>query len=486
MKNQRLSLLALLAGSVLLALSGCSLGGVTNGSSPSTPTGLAVSGSAATSLTISWSSVSGATSYDLYRSTSASGSYSSVETGSATSYSDTSLSANTTYYYEVSASNSSGSSSKSGDVSGTTLPYQTLSTGSTYSYGSADYMTADSSGNLYIDGTLNVSSTSNPVPCYWKNGTLTVLSMSSSDTYAEVGQISVNSTSGTVDIAGSEGTSSSNLQPVYWTNSSTSPITLGLGSGYSTGSAEGIVNTGTDTYITGYETTSASVNVPVYWDITSSSGTSPTPTVILPSGYTEGEVFGLVEDSSGNVYAAGYAQASSSSNPIAFAWGGVNSGSSVYSLNLDSTAAASSIHYGLAPAVDSSNDLYISGLGNDGTDNLEYWEVVAPISSGSNSIQSHRDTSTTPSYAREIALDSSGTIYIAGYTEPSGSTAATPYYWTTNASSSSVTNNSLPVYTSQTYSQAYGIAVSGSKFYISGAVGATSSTQTPVYWPNGK
>jgi len=82
---------------------------------PSTPSAPTVSATGATSLTISWSSVSGATEYKLYRSTSSSGTYTQVYWGSSRSYTDSGshLSASTRYYYKVTAGNSSGWSSYS-------------------------------------------------------------------------------------------------------------------------------------------------------------------------------------------------------------------------------------------------------------------------------------------------------------------------------------------------------------------------------------
>lgn len=59
-----------------------------------------------TSITLSWSKVSGADGYIVYRSTSKNGTYKKVKTitsGSKTSYKDTGLAKNTTYYYRVRA-----------------------------------------------------------------------------------------------------------------------------------------------------------------------------------------------------------------------------------------------------------------------------------------------------------------------------------------------------------------------------------------------
>jgi len=62
-------------------------------------------------ITISWDSVSGATGYDVYRSTTESGTYTKVDSSTSTSYTNTGLSDGTTYYYKVVAKNSSGSES---------------------------------------------------------------------------------------------------------------------------------------------------------------------------------------------------------------------------------------------------------------------------------------------------------------------------------------------------------------------------------------
>ncbi len=60
------------------------------------------------SMSIDWSSVSGATSYELWRSTSSSGTYSRVYNGSTRSYTDSGLDSNTRYYYKVKSCNTDG------------------------------------------------------------------------------------------------------------------------------------------------------------------------------------------------------------------------------------------------------------------------------------------------------------------------------------------------------------------------------------------
>lgn len=80
---------------------------------PSAPTGLSAywDGPAAYPYVIlSWSSVSSATNYSVYRATSASGYYSKIGDSSSRTYSDNNVSIGKTYYYKVTASNSAGTS----------------------------------------------------------------------------------------------------------------------------------------------------------------------------------------------------------------------------------------------------------------------------------------------------------------------------------------------------------------------------------------
>lgn len=81
---------------------------------PQAPAGLAVSLAAYNSAAISWIPVSGATGYNIYRSETIDGAYSKINQTAATDsgYKDINLSADTGYYYRVSAVNSGGESAK--------------------------------------------------------------------------------------------------------------------------------------------------------------------------------------------------------------------------------------------------------------------------------------------------------------------------------------------------------------------------------------
>lgn len=85
---------------------------------PPAPTNLsATAGNAQVSL--NWTASTGATSYNVKRSTTSGGPYSQIATASTTSYNDSGLTNGTTYYYVVSAANSAGESANSNQASAT-------------------------------------------------------------------------------------------------------------------------------------------------------------------------------------------------------------------------------------------------------------------------------------------------------------------------------------------------------------------------------
>ncbi len=97
-----------------------SVGSGGGGSAPSAPTGLgATAGNAQVALT--WTASSGATSYNVYRGTSAGGeSTTAIATGiTSATYTDSSVANGMTYYYKVAAVNSSGTSAYSNEASAT-------------------------------------------------------------------------------------------------------------------------------------------------------------------------------------------------------------------------------------------------------------------------------------------------------------------------------------------------------------------------------
>ena len=70
---------------------------------PSMPSSLKAVSSSYNSINISWSTVSGATAYEVYRGASSGGLYKLIKTTTATKYNNTGLTTNTIYYYKVRA-----------------------------------------------------------------------------------------------------------------------------------------------------------------------------------------------------------------------------------------------------------------------------------------------------------------------------------------------------------------------------------------------
>jgi len=95
----------------------------TSGNAPATPSGLTATAASSSQINLAWTAVSGASSYDVYRSLTSGGTFSrlgSEPTTTSTSYQNTGLAASTTYYYKVSALNDYGESAASSETHATT------------------------------------------------------------------------------------------------------------------------------------------------------------------------------------------------------------------------------------------------------------------------------------------------------------------------------------------------------------------------------
>jgi chitodextrinase len=89
---------------------------------PAAPTGLVATGGDA-QVSLTWTAATGATSYNVKRSTVSGGPYTTVSTAGAvtgTSFIDTGLTSGTTYFYVVTAANTAGESANSTEASATT------------------------------------------------------------------------------------------------------------------------------------------------------------------------------------------------------------------------------------------------------------------------------------------------------------------------------------------------------------------------------
>jgi fibronectin type 3 domain-containing protein len=89
---------------------------------PSTPTGVTATALGSAGIRISWNPVAGATGYRIYSPNTAgsNSNFQLLDTTTSTSYTDSLLSANQTWFYRVSAFNSVGESSQSSSVSART------------------------------------------------------------------------------------------------------------------------------------------------------------------------------------------------------------------------------------------------------------------------------------------------------------------------------------------------------------------------------
>lgn len=97
------------------------------GSAPSAPTGLSATAGNA-QATLSWTGSTGATSYNVKRSTTGGGPYTTVNSPTGTSYTNTGLTNGTTYYYVVTAVNANGESGNSNQASATPTAGTTIVT----------------------------------------------------------------------------------------------------------------------------------------------------------------------------------------------------------------------------------------------------------------------------------------------------------------------------------------------------------------------
>jgi hypothetical protein len=148
---------------------------------PSAPTGVTATAQSASSIQVSWSAVSGATSYRVEVRTTSTGSWSTLTTVTGTSHTHTGLSASTQRWYRIFAINSAGTSSASNIVNATTSTVavptftpptraqleaflESYRTTTTLMGGSAAVYIRSIAVNTYSVNGVNITSSPSPVP----------------------------------------------------------------------------------------------------------------------------------------------------------------------------------------------------------------------------------------------------------------------------------------------------------------------------------
>jgi len=156
---------------------------------PSAPTGVTATGLSSSSISVSWSQVSGATSYDVYYEIGSSTTKNLAGNTTSTSYTHTGLTASTTYYYYIKAKNSAGSSDYSSLKSATTLSSSSGGGGTSVpSAPTGVTATRQSASNVYI--TWNAVSGATSYKVYWSytySGTYSLAGTTSSTNYTDSG-----------------------------------------------------------------------------------------------------------------------------------------------------------------------------------------------------------------------------------------------------------------------------------------------------------
>ncbi|MDD5057446.1 MAG: IPT/TIG domain-containing protein [Sideroxydans sp.] len=191
------------------ALNTAYLGTASGGSvtPPATPSGVSASASSTSQISISWTNVSGATSYNVYRSTSsnvqiiAGNKITSGTSTTSTPYGDSGLAASTPYYYKVTAVNAAGESGGSSEVSATTqAPAAPAPTITSFTPSSGAVGTA-----VTITGTNFSTTAANNAVSF--NGTTATVSSATATSISVT--VPAGATSGTISVTTSGGTATS-------------------------------------------------------------------------------------------------------------------------------------------------------------------------------------------------------------------------------------------------------------------------------------
>jgi len=356
-------------------------------------------------VTLTWAASFGASSYTVLRGTS-SGSYPTTASTTATSpYIDKGLTNNTTYYYQVTAINTAGSTRASAEISAMPFQWGTKQLGimpqNGMSYDTKGKSVAiDSTGNVFVvgyttgglDGNTLSGKTNFFITKYDKLGTKqwttqvgTAITPPSRDTYAY---------GVAVDLSGN----------VYVT-------------GYTNGNLDGthdtISATANDYFIAKYHDNGATASK--QWVLQASSSSS--------TNATHGN--SVAVDSTGNVYVAGTTNDNLDNKPIHS-----NISNDFFITKYDTNEkfqwvvqvdASQQPTYGKGIAVDSSGNVYVAGTtygSLDGTHSNLSGDLFVTKYNKEGTFQwlEQLDVPTRSNVANSVAVDLSGNVYVTGYT----------------------------------------------------------------------
>ena len=185
------------------------------------------------------------------------------------------------------------------------------------------------------------------------------------------------------------------------------------GTGNDGGTAIAVDSSG-NSYITGYTNGSGAGNYDMLLVKYNSSGTIQWQKTVGASNTDWGE--GIALDSSGNIYLAGYTNATSGAGSYDFVVSKLNSSGTV---QWSRTLGGSSLDYGRAIAVDSSGNVYITGeTASTGTGMYE--GLIAKYNS-SGVLQWQRILyGSQNEFLKGVGVDNSGNFYVGGRTASSG------------------------------------------------------------------
>lgn len=325
-----------------------------------------------------------------------------------------------------------------------TINYLPLNFG--YSWGWADYIAQDKSGNIYVLGQQGGSGTGPQLWGYWRNGAFTTLA--DFNTYPFINELGLAvDTNGNVWALAFAGSDNNHAVPYYWKNSGspTQPPNATNLTGIAADASGNVYMTGMTGGTAYLASTGFSSNwTPTVWK----NGITATPlsTTLSGTGYSYGFVSSPVIDASGNLYACG----------------------SVF------TAGGVPVYWKAAAGNLASNSATSFSVAGYPVSTYTYWVVYGTAVDNSGNVDAQANVSTTG--APPLAN---------GFYSNTSSPPASLIYWRGGAP------GALPLGTDTSWFSFWGATDSSGNYFVTGAIAtdagaaATNGQGIPVYWKNG-